>query len=246
MEDAQIAFHAAILPNHIDMIIDSGACDVLFPGKDESACTDVQLVDGILTPRINLVASSSSNSTPAQSPAPAVQCSTECMLSLLDQDEICDANSFDQEDFRLTATGIPIILTEHKRYDIYLNSISASPSSHFRSVADHFSRSPESEQTVVRLGMLQDAERSQIGVANLANERLKHPNWYTDLHSHLGALQTDTNPSGSSAHLKFMWHLPAIRLLTRSVAIPVTRTRPATCPVIVQIRSGVLYGRLLR
>ena len=31
------------------MIIDSGASDVLFPGKDESACTDVQLVDGILT-----------------------------------------------------------------------------------------------------------------------------------------------------------------------------------------------------
>ena len=49
MEDARIAFHAAILPSHIDMIIDSGASDVLFPGKDESACTDVQLVDGILT-----------------------------------------------------------------------------------------------------------------------------------------------------------------------------------------------------
>ena len=49
MEDARIAFHAVILPNHIDMIIDSGASDVLFPGKDESACTDVQLVDGILT-----------------------------------------------------------------------------------------------------------------------------------------------------------------------------------------------------
>ena len=49
--------------------------------------------------------------------------------------------------------------------------------------------------------MLQDAERSQIGVANLANERLKHPNWYADLHSYLGALQTDTNPSGSSAHV---------------------------------------------
>ena len=49
VEDARIAFHAVILPNHIDMIIDSGASDVLFPGKDESACTDVQLVDGILT-----------------------------------------------------------------------------------------------------------------------------------------------------------------------------------------------------
>ena len=47
-EDARIAFHAT-LPNHIDMIIDSGASDVLFPGKDEAACTDVQLVDGILT-----------------------------------------------------------------------------------------------------------------------------------------------------------------------------------------------------
>jgi hypothetical protein len=33
------------------------------------------------------------------------------MLSLLDKDEICDANSFDQEDYRLTACGIPIILT---------------------------------------------------------------------------------------------------------------------------------------
>jgi len=156
-----------------------------------------------LTPRINLVASSSSSSSSsALSPAPVVQCSTKRMLSLLDKDEICDANSFDQEDYRLTACGIPIILTEHKRYDIYLNSISASPSSRFRSVADHFSRSPESEQTVVRLlGMLQDAERSQIGVANLANERLKHSNWYTDLHSYLGALQTDTNPSGSSAHV---------------------------------------------
>jgi hypothetical protein len=92
-----------------------------------------------LTPRINLVVSSSSSSSSARSPAPAVQCSTKRMLSLLDQDEICDANSFDQEDFRLAATGIPIILTEHKRYNIYLNLISASPSSRFRSVADHFS-----------------------------------------------------------------------------------------------------------
>jgi hypothetical protein len=49
--------------------------------------------------------------------------------------------------------------------------------------------------------MLQDAERSQIGVANLANERLKHLNWYADLHSHLEALQTETNPSGSSGHV---------------------------------------------
>ena len=49
MEDARIAFHAAILPSHIDMIIDSGASDVLFPGNDETACTDVQLVEGILT-----------------------------------------------------------------------------------------------------------------------------------------------------------------------------------------------------
>ena len=48
MEDARIAFHAAILPSHIDMIIDSGASDVLFPGNDETACTDVQLVEGIL------------------------------------------------------------------------------------------------------------------------------------------------------------------------------------------------------
>ena len=31
------------------MIIDSGASDVLFPGKDEAACTDVHLVDGTLT-----------------------------------------------------------------------------------------------------------------------------------------------------------------------------------------------------
>jgi len=31
------------------MILDSGASDVLFPGKDEAACADVQLVDGILT-----------------------------------------------------------------------------------------------------------------------------------------------------------------------------------------------------
>ena len=31
------------------MILDSGASDVLFPGKDEHLCTDVQLVDGSLT-----------------------------------------------------------------------------------------------------------------------------------------------------------------------------------------------------
>jgi hypothetical protein len=49
MEDARTAFHAAILPSQIDMIIDSDASDVLFLGKDESACTDVQIVDGILT-----------------------------------------------------------------------------------------------------------------------------------------------------------------------------------------------------
>jgi hypothetical protein len=50
-----------------------------------------------LTPRINLAASSSSSSSlSALSPAPAVQCSTKRMLSLLDKDEICDANSFDQ------------------------------------------------------------------------------------------------------------------------------------------------------
>jgi hypothetical protein len=31
------------------MIIDSGASDVLFPGRDEAACTDVHPADGILT-----------------------------------------------------------------------------------------------------------------------------------------------------------------------------------------------------
>jgi hypothetical protein len=31
------------------MILDSGASDVLFPGRDEDSCTDVQLVDGSLT-----------------------------------------------------------------------------------------------------------------------------------------------------------------------------------------------------
>ena len=150
-----------------------------------------------LTPRLNLVATSSSRLSSAAPPAS----STTRMLSLLSQDEICEANSFDQEDYRLTAVGIPIILTEHKRYDLYLNSISNSPSSRFQSVADHFSRSSQSEQTVVRLlGMLQDTEQSAAGVMNLANERLKHPNWYEDLHSYLSGLQTDTNPAGSSAH----------------------------------------------
>ena len=64
-----------------------------------------------LTPRINLVVSSFSSSSSALPPAPAVQCSTKRMLSLLSQDEICEANSFDQQDFCLVATGIPIILT---------------------------------------------------------------------------------------------------------------------------------------
>ena len=133
-----------------------------------------------LTPRINLVSTSSSSS----STAPPAS-STTRMLSLLSQDEICEANSFDQEDYRLTAAGIPIILTEHKRYDLYLQSVSNSPSSRFQSVADHFSRSSQSEQTVVRLlGMLQDTEQSAAGVMNLANERLKHPNWYEGLHSY--------------------------------------------------------------
>jgi hypothetical protein len=31
------------------MILDSGASDVLFPGRDEDSCTNVQLVDGSLT-----------------------------------------------------------------------------------------------------------------------------------------------------------------------------------------------------
>jgi hypothetical protein len=43
------SFSCCHLPSHIDMIIDSGTSNVLFPGKDETACTDVQLVDGILT-----------------------------------------------------------------------------------------------------------------------------------------------------------------------------------------------------
>jgi hypothetical protein len=30
------------------MILDSGASDVLFPGRDEDSCIDVQLVDGSL------------------------------------------------------------------------------------------------------------------------------------------------------------------------------------------------------
>eukprot|EP01035_Chromulina_nebulosa_P032360 gene32360-43228_t len=151
-----------------------------------------------LTPRLNLAAAATSSnaiSTPTT-------CSTTRFLSLLTKDEICDANSYDQEDYRLEAAGIPILLTEHKRYDIYLKSVSRSPSARFRTVADHFSRTPESDQTVVKLiGMLNDTERSSQGIVNLANERMKHPKWHESLHSFLADLQTDTNPAGSNAHL---------------------------------------------
>ena len=154
-----------------------------------------------LTPRLNLVASTSSA-------VPTHACSTSRILSLLSKDEICDANSFDQEDYRIEGAGFPILLTHRKRFDIYLNSISHSPSARFKSVADHFSRAPETELTVVRLlGMLQDFEKSSAGVQNLAAERTKHPNWYDALHSYLGALQTDVSPAINTrvaqAHVAF-------------------------------------------
>lgn len=48
--------------------------------------------------------------------------------------------------------------------------------------------------------MLQDTERSAQSVMNLAKERIQNKQWHESLHSHLIALQTDTNPAGSSAH----------------------------------------------
>ena len=46
---ATVALYASRSVIPIDMILDSGASDVMFPAdRDENSCTDIQLVDGSL------------------------------------------------------------------------------------------------------------------------------------------------------------------------------------------------------
>jgi hypothetical protein len=124
--------------------------------------------------------SSSSNSSSA----------TARILSLLHQDDVLEANSFDLEDRLLTLTGIPIILTAHKRFDLYLRSIAASPSLRFKTVVDHFSRQESQDRTIAKLmKMLHSQETSKEGQLAKANERAKHPEWERNLHQVHAGLQ---------------------------------------------------------
>jgi len=118
---------------------------------------------------------------------------TQRILSLLSKDEVCSMNSFDVEDYRIKSAGFPVILTEHKRFELYLRSISASSSHRFKTVVDHFSISDPKVRTVVNLmGMLQNAEQSMNGQHLKATERAKHKDWETNLHHYLAGLQGDS------------------------------------------------------
>ena len=48
--EASVALHASrsVIPP-VDMILDSGASDVMFPDKDEYSCSDIEPVDGSFT-----------------------------------------------------------------------------------------------------------------------------------------------------------------------------------------------------
>ena len=118
---------------------------------------------------------------------------TQRLLALLSQDEVCRMNSFDTEDYYIEDAKFPVLLSEHKRFDLYLRSISASASHRFRTVVEHFSISGPKEQTVIKLmGMIQNAEQSKSGQIMKGNERLKHPDWETNLHHYLAGLQGDS------------------------------------------------------
>eukprot|EP01036_Dinobryon_divergens_P034852 gene34852-45100_t len=118
---------------------------------------------------------------------------TQRILSLLSKDEVCSMNSFDGEDYRIKAAGFPIILTKHKRFELYLRSISASSSHRFKTIVDHFSISDPKARTVIKLmGKLQNVEQSMNGQLLKANERTKHKDCETNLHQYLAGLQGDS------------------------------------------------------
>ena len=141
---------------------------------------------------------------------------TQRILSLLSKDEVCSMNSFDEEDYRIKAAGFPVILSEHKRYELYLRSISASSSHRFKTVVDHFSISDPKARTVNNLmGMLQNAEQSMNGQLLKATERTKHKDWETNLHHYLAGLQGDS-------------YVPPADLLVENVKIGTSNPKTTT------------------
>jgi hypothetical protein len=125
-------------------------------------------------------------------------------------------NSFDIEDYRIKAAGFPVILTEHKRFELYLRSISASSSHRFKTVVDHFSISDPKARTVINLmGMLQNAEQSMNGQLLKATERTKHKDWETNLHHYLAGLQGDS-------------YVPPADLLVENVKIGTSNPKTTT------------------